>query len=116
MPKDKKVLSARDLMIIGGFVTLLLVTGYIVWEFSQEVEEKPAEDETMARVGSETEIFVPEPELEPTLEEQAEAAALESLREIERQKEIERLAKERGVSSITAELMDEAKDKFMKFM
>lgn len=31
-------------------------------------------------------------------------------------KEIERLAKERGVSSITAEVMDEAKDKFMKFM
>lgn len=31
-------------------------------------------------------------------------------------KEIERLAKERGVSSITAQLMDEAKDKFMKFM
>ncbi len=31
-------------------------------------------------------------------------------------KEIERLAKERGVSTISAELMDEAKDKFMKFM
>lgn len=31
-------------------------------------------------------------------------------------KEIERLAKERGVSSITAQVMDEAKDKFMKFM
>jgi hypothetical protein len=31
-------------------------------------------------------------------------------------KEIERLAKERGVSTITAEVMDEAKDKFMKFM
>lgn len=31
-------------------------------------------------------------------------------------REIERLAKERGASSITAELMDEAKDKFMKFM
>ena len=31
-------------------------------------------------------------------------------------KEIERLAKERGATSITAELMDEAKDKFMKFM
>ena len=31
-------------------------------------------------------------------------------------KEIERLAKERGAISITAELMDEAKDKFMKFM
>ena len=31
-------------------------------------------------------------------------------------KEVERLAKERGVSSITAQVMDEAKDKFMKFM
>ena len=31
-------------------------------------------------------------------------------------KEIERLAKERGASTISAELMDEAKDKFMKFM
>lgn len=31
-------------------------------------------------------------------------------------KEIERLAKDRGVATITAELMDEAKDKFMKFM
>ena len=31
-------------------------------------------------------------------------------------KEIERLAKERGASAISAELMDEAKDKFMKFM
>lgn len=31
-------------------------------------------------------------------------------------KEIERLAQERGATSITAELMDEAKDKFMKFM
>ncbi len=31
-------------------------------------------------------------------------------------KEIERLAKERGVSTITAQVMDDAKDKFMKFM
>ena len=31
-------------------------------------------------------------------------------------REIERLAKERGLSTITAEVMDEAKDKFMKFM
>jgi hypothetical protein len=31
-------------------------------------------------------------------------------------KEIERLAKERGISTITAQVMDEAKDKFMKFM
>jgi hypothetical protein len=31
-------------------------------------------------------------------------------------KEVERMAKERGVSTITAEVMDEAKDKFMKFM
>jgi hypothetical protein len=31
-------------------------------------------------------------------------------------KEIERLAKERGVATITAQVMDEAKDKFMKFM
>lgn len=31
-------------------------------------------------------------------------------------KEIERLAKERGESTITAQVMDEAKDKFMKFM
>lgn len=31
-------------------------------------------------------------------------------------KEIERIAKERGVTTISAELMDEAKDKFMKFM
>ena len=31
-------------------------------------------------------------------------------------KEIERLAMERGVSTITAQVMDEAKDKFMKFM
>lgn len=31
-------------------------------------------------------------------------------------KEIERLAKEQGVATITAQVMDEAKDKFMKFM
>jgi hypothetical protein len=31
-------------------------------------------------------------------------------------KEVERMAKERGASTITAEVMDEAKDKFMKFM
>jgi proto-chlorophyllide reductase subunit len=31
-------------------------------------------------------------------------------------KEIERLAKERGVATITAQIMDDAKDKFMKFM
>lgn len=31
-------------------------------------------------------------------------------------KEIERLAKERGVGTITAQVMDDAKDKFMKFM
>jgi hypothetical protein len=31
-------------------------------------------------------------------------------------KEIERIAQERGVTTISAELMDEAKDKFMKFM
>ncbi|NGZ10168.1 MAG: hypothetical protein CV088_12405 [Nitrospira sp. LK70] len=31
-------------------------------------------------------------------------------------KEIERLAKERGLSTITAQVMDDAKDKFMKFM
>ncbi len=31
-------------------------------------------------------------------------------------KEIERLAKERGVATITAQVMDEAKEKFMKFM
>jgi hypothetical protein len=31
-------------------------------------------------------------------------------------REIERIAKERGAASITAEVMDEAKEKFMKFM
>ncbi len=31
-------------------------------------------------------------------------------------KEIERLARERGVATITAQVMDDAKDKFMKFM
>ncbi|MEP6933684.1 MAG: PCP reductase family protein [Nitrospirota bacterium] len=31
-------------------------------------------------------------------------------------KEVERVAKERGMASITAQVMDEAKDKFMKFM
>jgi hypothetical protein len=31
-------------------------------------------------------------------------------------KEIERVAKERGMATITAQVMDEAKDKFMKFM
>jgi hypothetical protein len=31
-------------------------------------------------------------------------------------REIERIAKERGVATITAEVMDEAKEKFMKFM
>ena len=31
-------------------------------------------------------------------------------------KEIERLAKERGATTVSAELMDEAKEKFMKFM
>jgi hypothetical protein len=31
-------------------------------------------------------------------------------------KEVERVAKERGLVSITAQVMDETKDKFMKFM
>ncbi|MBM4120088.1 MAG: PCP reductase family protein [Nitrospira sp.] len=31
-------------------------------------------------------------------------------------REIERIAKERGLASVTAQVMDEAKDKFMKFM
>jgi Proto-chlorophyllide reductase 57 kD subunit len=31
-------------------------------------------------------------------------------------KEVERMAKERGLATITAEVMDDAKDKFMKFM
>jgi len=31
-------------------------------------------------------------------------------------REIERIAKERGVTTVTAQVMDEAKDKFMKFM
>jgi hypothetical protein len=31
-------------------------------------------------------------------------------------REIERIAKEKGASTVTAEVMDEAKDKFMKFM
>ncbi|OQW66463.1 MAG: hypothetical protein BVN29_07320 [Nitrospira sp. ST-bin5] len=31
-------------------------------------------------------------------------------------KEIERVAKERGLVTITAQVMDETKDKFMKFM
>ncbi|HEX5646389.1 MAG TPA: PCP reductase family protein [Nitrospira sp.] len=31
-------------------------------------------------------------------------------------KEVERMAKERGLAAITAQVMDEAKDKFMKFM
>lgn len=31
-------------------------------------------------------------------------------------KEIERIAKERGIASVTAQVMDEAKDKFLKFM
>jgi len=31
-------------------------------------------------------------------------------------REIERMAKERGATTITAQVMDEAKDKFMKFM
>jgi hypothetical protein len=31
-------------------------------------------------------------------------------------KEVERMAKERGESTITAQVMEEAKDKFMKFM
>ena len=31
-------------------------------------------------------------------------------------REIERLVKERGQSEITAEVMEEAKEKFMKFM
>ncbi len=31
-------------------------------------------------------------------------------------KEIERVAKERGLATVTAQVMDEAKDKFMKFM
>ncbi len=31
-------------------------------------------------------------------------------------KEVERMAKERGISTVTAQVMDEAKDKFMKFM
>jgi hypothetical protein len=31
-------------------------------------------------------------------------------------REIERLAKERGAATVTAQVMDEAKDKFLKFM
>jgi hypothetical protein len=31
-------------------------------------------------------------------------------------REIERMAKERGATTITAQVMDEAKEKFMKFM
>jgi hypothetical protein len=31
-------------------------------------------------------------------------------------REIERIAKERGLATVTAQVMDEAKDKFMKFM
>ena len=31
-------------------------------------------------------------------------------------KEVERIAKERGLATVTAQVMDEAKDKFMKFM
>jgi len=31
-------------------------------------------------------------------------------------REIERLARERGATTITAQVMDEAKEKFMKFM
>jgi Proto-chlorophyllide reductase 57 kD subunit len=31
-------------------------------------------------------------------------------------REIERLARERGATTITGEVMDEAKEKFMKFM
>ena len=31
-------------------------------------------------------------------------------------REIERIAKERGLATITAQVMDEAKEKFMKFM
>ena len=31
-------------------------------------------------------------------------------------KEVERVAKERGLATITAQVMDETKDKFMKFM
>jgi hypothetical protein len=31
-------------------------------------------------------------------------------------KEVERVAKERGMATITAQVMDDAKDKFMKFM
>jgi hypothetical protein len=31
-------------------------------------------------------------------------------------KEIERIAKERGLATITAQVMDEAKEKFAKFM
>jgi hypothetical protein len=31
-------------------------------------------------------------------------------------KEVERVAKERGMAAITAQVMDDVKDKFMKFM
>ena len=31
-------------------------------------------------------------------------------------KEVERVAKERGLATITAQVMDDVKDKFMKFM
>jgi hypothetical protein len=31
-------------------------------------------------------------------------------------KEIERIARERGLATITAQVMDEAKEKFLKFM
>jgi hypothetical protein len=31
-------------------------------------------------------------------------------------KEVERVAKERGMATITAQVMDDVKDKFMKFM
>jgi hypothetical protein len=31
-------------------------------------------------------------------------------------KEVERVAKDRGMATITAQVMDDVKDKFMKFM
>lgn len=87
-PKEaKKVLSVRDLLIIGTFVGVLAAAGYFAWRYTQE--EAPTKEDPMAQ--AEPTNGVLDPFGEPTLQEEAEAAALLSLMQIEREQERARL-------------------------
>lgn len=87
-PKEaKKVLSVRDLLIIGTFVGVLAAAGYFAWRYTQE--EAPTKEDPMAQAKQANGAL--DSFGEPTLQEEAEAAALLSLMEIEREQERARL-------------------------